>query len=53
MKNIDPKLKEAYDVLKFIDYRVRQELKNREKSANGENVETPQSSDEGQPPPRL
>ena len=47
MKNIDPKLKEAVNVLKFLDHRVRSELKNREKSANSaERVETPQSSGE-------
>ena len=46
MKNIDPKLKEAVDVLKFIDHRVRQELKNRDKSAKTSNVENPQPASE-------
>lgn len=52
MKSIDPKLKEAVDVLKFIDHRVRQELKNREKS-NGENAGSPQSAFEGEQSPPL
>lgn len=42
MKKIDPKIKEAVNVLKFLDYRIRQELKNRENSSNDENAETPQ-----------
>ena len=53
MKNIDPRLNKAVDVLKFFDFRIRQELKNREKQANNADVETPQSAFEGgQSPPR-
>ncbi len=52
MKNIDPKLKEAVNVLKFLDHRVRQELKSRE-SSNVDNVETPQSAVEGERSPPL
>ena len=49
---IDPKLKEAVDVLKFIDHRVREELKNREKSANGD-ASKPQAPRGDSPSPDL
>jgi hypothetical protein len=41
----NPKLKEAIDILKFVDHRIRSELKNREK-ANASSAEARQSSDE-------
>lgn len=46
-------LNEAINVLKFFNYRIRNELKNRESSANDVNVETPQSSGGVQQPQNL